>query len=450
MGRLFGTDGIRGRANVYPITPETALLTGKAVAKLFSDGAHRPRAVIGKDTRLSGYMLESAMTSGLLSMGMDVLAVGPMPTPAVAHLVRSFAADCGIMITASHNPAEDNGIKVFDRDGFKLSDADTAELERLILDTELSGEHIPNADIGKARRIDDARGRYIEFAKATVANVPLTGLKMVLDCANGAAYAISPAIFRELGAEVVVIGAAPDGDNINAGCGATHPENLCEQVVRHHADLGVALDGDADRVIFSDAAGRVVDGDRIIGMIALDAKRRCALKNDLCVVTSMTNLGFHRAMRRNGINVLTTDVGDHLVVEAMRRHGASIGGEQSGHVIFLDFVTTGDGIITALHVLKLMRETGKSLAELAGFMTSFPQKLVNLPVRRKLPPDQMLRTQGVLAELRRTLGDGGRAIVRFSGTENKLRLLTEAAEAAEAEAWSVKLCEAAQADLEEK
>ena len=441
MGRLFGTDGIRGRANQYPITPETALLAGKAVAKHFSDhsGPHRPRAVVGKDTRLSGYMLENAITAGLLSMGMDVLAVGPMPTPALAHLVRSFAADCGIMITASHNPAEDNGIKIFDRDGFKLSDADTAELERLILDTNLSDEHVPTSEIGKARRIDDAKGRYIEFAKATVANCPLTGLKLVLDCAHGAAYAISPAIFRELGAEVIVTGDAPNGNNINADCGATHPECLCELVVLHHADLGVALDGDADRVIFSDAAGHVVD-----------AKRRGTLKNDLCVVTSMTNLGFHRAMRQNGIRVITTDVGDHLVVEAMRRHDCSIGGEQSGHVIFMDFVTTGDGIITALHVMKLMRETGKSLSELADFMTSFPQKLVNLPVRRKLPQEAMLRTVDTLEALRKSLGDNGRAVVRFSGTENKLRILTETADAADTEMWSEKLCAAALADLEEK
>ena len=454
MGRLFGTDGIRGRANCYPITPETALLVGKAVAKHFAAAPHPgtprpPLAVIGKDTRRSGYMLENAITSGLLSMGMDVLAVGPMPTPAVAHLVRSFAADCGIMITASHNPACDNGIKIFDRDGFKLSDCETEELEKLILDTGLDKEHVSASLVGKARRIDDARGRYIEFAKAAIGNHPLTGLKMILDCANGAAYALSPSIFRELGAEVIVCGAEPNGANINDGCGATHPEKLRELVLRHHADLGVALDGDADRVIFCDATGSVVDGDRIIGMVALDAKRRGTLKRNTCVVTSMSNLGFHRAMRENGIDVITTDVGDHLVIEAMRANGCSIGGEQSGHIIFMDFVTTGDGIITALHVMKLMRESGRSLKELAGFMTPFPQRMINLPAKRKIPLDEMRRIAATLEEMRTILGDAGRAIVRFSGTENKLRILTEAESAADAEEWSQKLCAAARMDMEE-
>ena len=453
MGKYFGTDGFRGNANV-DLTAVHAFKIGLFLGwyyakdpKMKRPADYKASIAVGKDTRLSGYMLESAITAGLLSMGMDVLAVGPMPTPAVAHLVRSFAADCGIMITASHNPAEDNGIKIFDRDGFKLSDAETDALEALILGPELPREHVGNAMIGKARRIDDARGRYIEFAKAAIGNLPLTGLKMVLDCANGAAYAISPAIFRELGAEVIVCGAEPDGTNINENCGATHPETLCRLVLDHHADLGIALDGDADRVIFSDADGRVVDGDRIIGMIALDARKRGVLKRNTCVVTSMSNLGFHRAMKANGIDVITTDVGDHLVIEAMREHRCSIGGEQSGHVIFMDFVTTGDGIITALHVMKLMREQGKSLAELADFMTPFAQKMVNLPVKRKLPLNEMSRTQAVLTELTAALGDSGRAVVRFSGTENKLRILTETETAAGTEMWSARLLAAAEADL---
>ncbi len=449
MGRLFGTDGIRGKANNYPITPETALLTGKAVAVHFSptSSSGKPRAVVGKDTRLSGYMLENAISAGLLSMGMDVLAVGPMPTPAVAHLVRSFAADCGIMITASHNPAGDNGIKIFDRNGFKLSDAETEKLEHLILDTELSGDHIADNMIGKARRIDDARGRYIEFAKSSIGNCPLSGIKMVLDCAHGAAYAMAPAIFRELGAEVIVCGAEPDGSNINLNCGATHPEKLCRLVTQHRADLGVALDGDADRVIFSDHTGNIVDGDRIIGMVALDAAQRGSLHNNTCVVTTMTNLAFHRAMQDAGISVITTDVGDHLVIEAMREHGCSIGGEQSGHIIFMDFVTTGDGIITAWHIMKLMKERNKSLQQLAGFMTPFPQKLVNLQVRCKRELSQMPETQKTLALLKESLGDSGRALVRFSGTENKLRILTEASDAATVEKWSRKIEDSVKKDL---
>lgn len=450
MGRLFGTDGIRGKANTYPITPETALLVGKAVAAHFAPDSRngKPRAVVGKDTRLSGYMLENAISAGLLSMGMDVLAVGPMPTPAVAHLVRSFAADCGIMITASHNPAGDNGIKIFDRNGFKLSDQETSRLEHLILDTELSGSHIDDNRIGKARRIDDARGRYIEFAKSSIGNFPLTGLKMVLDCAHGAAYSMAPAIFRELGAEVVVCGAEPDGNNINLNCGATNPEKLCRLVKQHHADLGAALDGDADRVIFCDHCGNIVDGDRIIGMVALDAKKRNRLNNNTCVVTTMTNLGFHRAMRNAGIDVMTTGVGDHLVIEAMRKNNCSIGGEQSGHIVFMDFVTTGDGIITALHIMKLMKERDLTLQQLADFMQPFPQKLINLPVACKRELSEMAETQKTLSSLHAALGDSGRAVVRFSGTENKIRILTETADPGELEVWSKKITDAVKKDLQ--
>ena len=450
MGRLFGTDGIRGKANSYPITPENALLVGKAVAKYFSarSGSGKPRAVLGKDTRLSGYMLENAISAGLLSMGMDVLVVGPMPTPAVAHLVKSFAADCGIMITASHNPAEDNGIKIFDREGFKLSEAVSDELERMIFDGTLSSEQIANGSIGKARRIDDARGRYIEFAKSSIANASLAGLKMVLDCANGAAYSIAPAIFRELGAEVIVCGDRPDGVNINAGCGATCLEPLRKLTVEHHADLGVALDGDADRVIFCDAGGSVVDGDRIIGMVALESCRSGKLRNRQVVVTSMSNLGLIRAMKDAGIDVITTDVGDHLVIEAMREHRCSIGGEQSGHVIFMDYVTTGDGIITALHIMKLMREKSASLHDLADFMTPFPQKMLNLPVTEKKPLAEMASLQRELSAMRDTLGDRGRAVVRYSGTENKLRILCETEEADDLERYLDRLTAAAKHDLE--
>ena len=444
--KLFGTDGIRGKANTYPITPELALLVGKAVAKECEASGHGSRrAVLGKDTRLSGYMLENAISAGLLSMGMDVLEVGPMPTPAVAHLTRSLCADCGIMITASHNPAEDNGIKIFDRSGFKLSDAETAAIEKSIADETLSSSHIANAQIGKAKRIDDARGRYIEFAKSTIKNRSLAGIKVVLDCANGAAYSMAPWIFRELGAEVIAVSTQPDGQNINLNCGALHPENLSKLVREHRADAGIALDGDADRVIFCDAAGDIVDGDRIIGMVALDYKKRRRLAGGAVVVTSMSNLGLHKAMRAAGIGVIVTDVGDHRVIEAMRERGCNLGGEQSGHVIFMDHVTTGDGIITALHVLKLMKENNATLHQCADFMTAFPQQMINLPVREKIPLEELVEVQKLIKEVE-ALGSA-RAIVRYSGTENKMRILVEAPERETVETWIARLRDAAQKQL---
>ena len=451
MNILFGTDGIRGKANTYPITPENALLVGKAVAKYFStrSNGRKPRAVVGKDTRLSGYMLENAISAGLLSMGMDVLAVGPMPTPAVAHLVKSFAADCGIMITASHNPAEDNGIKIFDSHGFKLTEQVCGELESMIFDEALSSSHIANNFIGKARRIDDARGRYIEFAKASINNHSLAGLKMVLDCANGAAYSMAPSIFRELGAEVIVCGAEPNGVNINDHCGATCLDQLRELTIRYQADLGVALDGDADRVIFCDSAGNTVDGDQIIGMVALENLKPGSGRKREVVVTSMSNLALHRAMNDAGINVVTTDVGDHLVIEAMRERGCSIGGEQSGHIIFMDYVTTGDGIITALHIMKLMKETKRPLHDLAAFMTPFPQKMVNLPIKEKIPLTELAALQSELAALRKSLGGSGRAVVRYSGTENRLRILCETEDPAALDCWIERLTSAVKKDMGE-
>ena len=440
--KLFGTDGIRGKANTFPITPELALLVGKAVAKECEASGHGSRrAVLGKDTRLSGYMLENAISAGLLSMGMDVLEVGPMPTPAVAHLTRSLCADCGIMITASHNPAEDNGIKIFDRCGFKLSDAETSAIEQSIADETLSSSHIANAQIGKARRIDDARGRYIEFAKSTIKNRSLSGLRIVLDCANGAAYSMAPALFRELGAEVIAVSTEPNGQNINLDCGALHPENLSRLVRQYRADAGIALDGDADRVIFSDAEGVIVDGDRIIGMVALDYKKRNRLAGGAVVVTSMSNLGLHKAMKEAGIGVITTDVGDHKVIEAMRERSCNLGGEQSGHIIFMDHVTTGDGIITGLHVLKLMKERDKTLRECAAFMTAFPQKLINLPVREKVPLEELDEVQKLIRDVE-SLGSA-RAIVRYSGTENKMRILVEAPDRDTVEVWTKKLVDAA-------
>lgn len=447
MKKLFGTDGIRGRANSYPITPELALLVGKATAKVLGGASGHQRVVLGKDTRISGYMLENAITSGLLSMGMDVLAVGPMPTPAVAHLTKSMGAVCGIMITASHNPACDNGIKIFAEDGFKLPDAVELEIEKEILGGKLAEDGVPGEAIGKAFRIEDARGRYIEFAKGSIRNLSLRGLKLVLDCANGAAYSIAPPIFRELGAEVIETAVKPNGLNINDGCGALHPENMGELVRKYGADAGIALDGDADRVIFCDANGNEVNGDRIIGMLALSFQREKKLASDTVVVTSMSNLGLSRAMKQAGIRVEVTDVGDRYVIERMRAGGFNVGGEQSGHIIFMDYATTGDGIISALHVLKLMKESGKPLAELAGFMTVFPQKLHSFAVARKTPLEELSLLPAEIEACRAALGESGRTIVRYSGTENKIRILVEAEQSSDVLHWIERLSAAAKQEL---
>ncbi len=436
MDRLFGTDGIRGQANCYPITAEVALQVGKAIGHVYKATGHGScRAVIGKDTRLSGYMLETALTSGLVSMGMDVLLVGPVPTPAVAHLARSMAAQVGIMLTASHNPSDDNGIKVFGGDGFKISDEIENEITRHIASGELSSEHIRSDQLGKAYRIEDARGRYIEFAKSTIRNQDLEGLKVVLDCANGAAYFIAPLIFKELGARVTKINVEPDGYNINNQCGALHPEAVAEVVRKTGADVGIALDGDADRVIFCDAEGSVVDGDRILAMCALDFKRRGQLAKNTLVVTTMSNMGLHEAARAAGIDVVTTDVGDRLVIEQMRKTGATVGGEKSGHVILMDYATTGDGIIAALQVLRLMKQQGKSLAELAACMQEYPHRLVSIKVRTRKPIENVPGLLRQISECNADLGREGRLIVRYSGTEAKLRILVEASDPAKVEYW---------------
>ncbi|MDD5698957.1 MAG: phosphoglucosamine mutase [Victivallaceae bacterium] len=448
MRKLFGTDGVRGKANRYPITAELALLLGKATAHVFeAAGLGLRKAVLGKDTRLSGYMLESAITSGMLSMGMDVLEVGPMPTPAIAHLTKSMGASCGVMITASHNPADDNGIKIFGYDGFKLPDEIELRIERHILSGELNSDFISPARIGKAYRIDDARGRYIEFAKSSIDNRSLNGLKIVLDCANGAAYSIAPLIFRELGAEVIVTGVFPDGHNINAGCGATHSIHASELLKQHHADLSISLDGDGDRVIFCDAAGREVNGDRIIGMVALDFKRRGRLSGNTVVVTGMSNLGLIKAMEENGIKVVQTDVGDRYVIEEMRRNSFNIGGEQSGHIIFMDYATTGDGIITALHVLKQMIENNKTLAECADFMEVYPQRLAGIKVREKVPVDQVPALHDAIRDCGNALAGRGRTVVRYSGTEKKLRILVEAEKQTDVDFWLTRLCDIANREL---
>jgi phosphoglucosamine mutase len=448
MQELFGTDGIRGQANCYPITPEVALQVGKATARVFrAEGHGSKRVVIGKDTRLSGYMLETALTSGLVSAGMDVFLVGPVPTPAVAHLVRSMGCVAGMMLTASHNPYDDNGIKIFGRDGFKLDDATEAQVEQLVLNGGASSEHIRSSDLGKAYRIEDARGRYIEFAKSTTGNQSLEGLRIVLDCANGAAYQIGPWILRELGAEVVKVGADPDGYNINQNCGALHPQSVGALVRQHKADVGIAFDGDADRVIFADHAGAVVDGDRILAICAIDFNRRGLLRDRTLVVTSMTNLGLHEAMRGEGIAVETTDVGDRFVVERMRQKGYNLGGEKAGHIIFMDYATTGDGIIAALQLLRVMKSSGARLCELAQCMNEYPHAQAAVPVRAKPPLEELAALQAALQECKEDLRGSGRVIVRYSGTEPKLRVLVESKDEAQVSRWTERLCRVAREEI---
>jgi phosphoglucosamine mutase len=434
--KLFGTDGIRGRVNEFPITAEVALRMGKAVANVLrSSGARRNRVLIGKDTRISGYMLETALTSGLVSMGMDVYLVGPMPTPAVAHLTKSMGAVAGIMITASHNPYEDNGMKIFGPDGFKLSDDLENLIERHIMGDEPESAPLPPAKIGKAHRIDDARGRYIEFAKHTADNISLHGLKIVVDCGNGAAYFIGPLIFKELGAEVITVCNEPDGLNINEGCGALHPEAAGELVRKHNADIGISFDGDADRVIFTDANGQVVSGDRILGLCAIGLKEQGKLKHDTLVVTVMSNLGLIEAMKKQGIRVETTAVGDRSVIECMRKNGYSFGGENSGHLIFGDHVTTGDGILSALQVLRMMIGRKATLAQLANVMHEYPTQLANLSVPSKPPLDSLPKLQKLMDEATAQFGDQGRHLIRYSGTENKIRVLVEHRELDQVRSW---------------
>ena len=448
MAELFGTDGIRGVANRYPVTPEIALRLGKALGHVLQS-EHKPskRVLIGKDTRLSGYMLETALTSGLVSSGMDVFLVGPLPTPAVAHLTRSMNAAVGIMLTASHNPFDDNGIKLFDMEGFKLRDEIEEKLEDAILSSSISSDHIRSDRLGKAHRIEDARGRYIEFAKNSIGSHNLEGLKIILDCANGAAYRIGPWIFEELGADVTEMNVEPDGYNINNECGALHPETVAKAVVDKGADIGIAFDGDADRVIFCDEKGRVIDGDRVLAMCALHFKETGSLAKDTFVVTTMSNLGLRDAMRMKGIKTEVTDVGDRYVIDRMRRDGFNLGGEKSGHLIFMDYATTGDGIISALQVLRLMQDKNVPVSELADCMEEYPQQLVSIRVTDKKPIDEVLSLTQAIQACQAELGDKGRIVVRYSGTEPKIRFLVEAQDGALVDKWIAELTQIAEKEL---
>ncbi|MEK6957914.1 MAG: phosphoglucosamine mutase [archaeon] len=425
MKQLFGTDGIRGKANQYPMTPELALKLGKAVAIRFATGESRPRIVIGKDTRLSGYMLETALTSGLVAMGADVLLVGPMPTPAISHLTRSLNADAGIMISASHNHAEDNGIKIFDSKGYKLFDEDEEEIEKIIFSEKMESGRLNGKHIGKAFRINDAQGRYIEFAKASIGNISLRGIKAVVDCANGAAYRVAPQIFSELGVEIMPINHEPDGLNINLNCGATDVRHLKKKVLDSKADLGVALDGDADRVIIIDSRGNEINGDRILAALALDMQDNNELAQSTVVATVMSNAGFEKHLKNNKLKIVRTSVGDRYVIEEMRKNAFTLGGEQSGHIIFGKYSTTGDGIIAALQIMRLMKQLGRPVSGLCNSFELFPQVLVNVKVKEKKPLNEIASVQKLIDSYSKKFGDNGRILVRYSGTENICRVMIE-------------------------
>lgn len=447
--KLFGTDGVRGLANDHPMTPEIALQLGRAVTVVAGRGkSHAPRVLVGKDTRLSGYMIETALASGICSMGGRVLLCGPIPTPAVAHLTTSMRADAGIVISASHNPYQDNGIKVFGGDGFKLPDAAEAEIEALMREEALQGQRKTGREIGRAFKLEDARGRYVVFAKATFPkDLSLDGVRIVVDAAHGAGYKVAPAVFQELGARVTSIGVKPNGMNINRGVGALHPEHLCAEVRRREAAIGIALDGDADRVIVVDEKGAIVDGDAVMAMCAQRMIRDGELRNAAVVATVMSNIGLERALARHGARLVRTPVGDRYVVEAMRKGGFNLGGEQSGHLVFLDHASTGDGIIGALQVLALMMRTGRSLSELSrDAMERVPQILENVTLPARHPLEEMLGLQRAAQKVESSLGKDGRVLIRWSGTEPKLRIMIEGPDEGRLKTWAAELADAARRD----
>jgi len=424
--KLFGTDGIRGVANVDPMTGELAMQLGRAIAHLFKEVKGRHRIVVGKDTRLSGYMLETALASGICSMGADVMLVGPLPTPGIAFITTSMRANAGVVISASHNPYYDNGIKIFSQNGFKLPDEMEQRIEELILSNDLHSLRPTASEVGKAHRIDDAVGRYVVFLKNTFPNnLTLDGLRIVLDCANGAAYRVAPTVLEELGAEVIPIGVEPDGENINANCGSLHPEVISRIAVERGADLGMALDGDGDRIVFVDRKGKQVDGDHILAICGLQLLSEERLKKGTVVTTVMSNIGLDRTLKSAGGKVVRTQVGDRYVVEEMVRSDYNLGGEQSGHTIFLDFNTTCDGILTALQVLAIMKRKERQLDELAKVMEPFPQVLYNVQVKEKRGLAEFPKIEERIKEIEKLLGQYGRVLVRYSGTEPLLRIMVE-------------------------
>jgi len=442
--RLFGTDGVRGTANVHPMTAEMALSLGQAIARIFRvDGNKRRRIIIGKDTRLSGYLFEDALAAGICSMGVDVIQVGPMPTPGMAFLTADMRCHAGVMISASHNPYQDNGIKFFSSDGFKLPDAIERRIEILIASGELSGVRAAPDEIGRARRIEDVAGRYVVFLKKTFPmDLSLDGMRVALDCANGAAYVVGPTVLEELGAEVFRMGVSPNGRNINEGCGSLYPEKVAEKVNEVRADVGIALDGDADRVVLIDEKGDILDGDQVLAICAKDMVERDTLRGGQVVATVMSNLGLEKALEELGVGLLRTQVGDRYVVDAMREGGFNLGGEQSGHVIFLDHNTSGDGLITALQVLAVMRRKGCKLSELTTDFVRYPQILVNVPVSEKKSIEDLPEFSRLVEKIEAALNDRGRVLIRYSGTEPLARIMVEGDDEKQIREYANELAEA--------
>jgi phosphoglucosamine mutase len=423
-GELFGTDGVRGKANSWPMDTETVLKVGMAAGSIFARGGHRHRVVIGKDTRLSGYMIEQALSAGFLAVGMDVFFFGPLPTPAVAMLTRSLRADLGVMISASHNPFHDNGIKMFGPDGYKLSDEQEEEIARLVESGANKGLVGPE-QVGRAKRIDDAQARYIEFAKRTFPkDLRLEGLRIVIDCANGAAYSVAPEALWELGAEVIVMGNEPNGFNINDKCGSTFPEKVCEKVKEMRADIGIALDGDADRCIIIDEKGSIIDGDQVMALVAKIWSETGRLLGDGVVATVMSNLGFERYLGERKLKLHRTKVGDRYVVEQMRAHGFNVGGEKSGHIVLSDFSTTGDGLIAALQVLAAVKASNKPVSQICRLFTPLPQIMKNVRYKSGQPLE-LPQVKNVITAMEKKLGPAGRLVIRPSGTEPLIRVMAE-------------------------
>ena len=442
MRRLFGTDGVRGVANIHPMTAEIAMQIGRGIAFQVKDMRHGHRIVIGKDTRLSGYMIENALAAGICSMGVDVLLVGPLPTPGIAFITASMRADAGVVISASHNPFQDNGIKIFSGNGYKLPDEKELEIEDLIFSQKMAALRPTAEEIGKATRIDDARGRYIVSLKNTFPRaLTLDGLHIVLDCAHGATYGVAPHVFEELGAKVTSLGVNPNGTNINHECGALYPQRMAEMVKELGADLGVALDGDGDRLIVADEKGNIVDGDHTMAICAADLMRQRKLRKKTLAATVMSNMGLEVAMQQMGGKLIRTAVGDRYVVEAMRANGYNFGGEQSGHLIFLDHNTTGDGILAALQLLSVMIKRDKPISELATIMESFPQVLKNVRTAQRIDTQRLAGFPERVAALESKLGDRGRILVRPSGTEPVIRVMVEGQDEAEINTMADELCE---------
>ncbi|MFP3867159.1 MAG: phosphoglucosamine mutase [Desulfobacteraceae bacterium] len=426
MRKLFGTDGIRGTANIYPMTADVALRLGRALAYVIKNSQRRHRIVVGKDTRISGYILEYAITAGICSMGVDVYLLGPLPTPGIAFITHSMRADAGVVISASHNPYQDNGIKLFSGHGFKFPDELEARMEDLMTDMEVENCCPTATEVGQAFRIDDARGRYIAYLKSTFPkDLTLDGLKIVLDCAHGATYRVAPAVLEELGANLITIGVKPNGKNINHNCGSTHPEMVSSLVRRNQADLGLALDGDGDRVIMVDHQGRVIDGDHLMAICARNMLEAGTLHRKTLVATVMSNMGLEVALKQMGVRLVRTQVGDRYVVETMVQKGYNLGGEQSGHLIFLDHSTTGDGILSALQILAIIQREQRSLAELASIMEVYPQTLLSVRVRAKRDLSEIPPVIHGIRAAEKTLGERGRLLIRYSGTEPVLRVMCE-------------------------